>query len=397
VQTQVLPYLRELVKGGNEVELLTFEPEKRRTWTREEIAAERERLAAEGIVWDCLGYHKRFSVAATAYDILCGTLFTRRRIAKGDIDIVHSRVHVPQLMASLARRLSRKRPKLLFDIRGFMPEEYTDAGRWPENGVVYRTVKRIERWLLRDADGFVVLTEKAQEILFPESRETGRDKFGRPVEVIPCCVDFERRFAGNGHELRERMRAKLGVEGRRVILHLGALGGLYLCEEIADLLSAAKAEDANIFAMFLTQSDPEKIVPLLEARGFAEKDYFVGRVAPAEIQGYLEATDIALSIVKATLATQSRSPTKIPEYLACGLPVIANRGVGDVDSLIEENSVGVILDEFSAEAYTNALHAANALGNVGDRCRETARRCFDLKTVAGERYRRIYKKVLERD
>src|SRR5690606_5435648 len=134
-----------------------------------------------------------------------------------------------------------------------------------------------------------------------------------------------------------------------------ALGGLYLTNEIADLMGAARDENPRTFALFLTQSDPEKIVPLLKERGFGDEDYFVGRVPAADVQGYLEAADVGLSIVQATFATQSRSPTKIPEYLACGLPIIANRGVGDVDKLIEENGVGVMLDEFSRENYNAAL------------------------------------------
>ena len=96
-------------------------------------------------------------------------------------------------------KLSSKKPKLLFDIRGFMPEEYTDAGVWPEGGAIYRAAKRAERWLLRVSDGFVVLTEKARDILF--ATET------KPVEVIPCCVDFEKRFTEDNETLRARMRS----------------------------------------------------------------------------------------------------------------------------------------------------------------------------------------------
>ena len=92
----------------------------------------------------------------------------------------------PALMAALAKR--RAGGRLLFDIRGFMPEEYTDAGVWPAGGTLYRGVKRVERFLFNSADAFVVLTEKAREILFPGRLEA--DERGRPVEVIPCCVDF---------------------------------------------------------------------------------------------------------------------------------------------------------------------------------------------------------------
>ncbi len=400
VQTQVLPYLRELVAGGHELTLLTFEPDLKAKWTSEQIDEMRERLAADGIAWHCLAYHKWPSAPATAWDVLAGAFRVRRLMRETEFDILHCRAHVPGLMAALARKFSRRqRPKLLFDIRGFFPEEYTDAGVWPEGGILYRSAKRVERWLLKQADGFVVLTEKARDILFPEMKGSSvvdadaTDKLGRPVEVIPCCVDLDKRFSGDAAELRRRTRARLNLDGRRVILHLGALGGLYLTEEIADLLAEARARDVGTFAMFLTQSDPQKIVPLLERRGFSSDDYFVERVPAAEIQPYLEAADIGLSIVKASFATQSRSPTKIPEYLACGLPIIANRGVGDVDPLIEDNRVGVILDEFSPAGYAKALSEIEKLGDIGNRCRETARREFDLKTVGGRRYRRAYERI----
>ncbi len=394
VQTQVLPYLREISKGGIEVSLLTFEPDLTRKWLPDEIETARKGLSAEGIKWHCLPYHKSPSAPATVYDILRGTLRVKRLIATERFDVLHARVLVPGVMAALARKLSRRKPKILYDIRGFVPEEYVDAGLWQENGWLYRAVKRIENWLMRESDAFVVLTEKAREILFPESRKTGFDKHSRPVEVIPCCVDLENRFSGISQILRGQIREKLCLNGRKVILHLGALGGLYLTNEIADLLGAAKQIYPTVFAMFLTQSDPVTIVQLLKERGFTENDIFAGRVPASEIQGYLEGCDLALSIVKSTFATQSRSPTKIPEYLASGLPIIANRGVGDVDELIEKNKVGVLLDDLSEASYSKALQAIEALGDVSARCRETAHREFDLENVGSSRYSLIYRRLV---
>ena len=75
VQTQVIPYLRELVKGGHEMSLLTFE-----TVTDRE-AGIKAGLSEHGIEWHRLKYHKRFSVLATAWDIFEGRRFVRRFIA----------------------------------------------------------------------------------------------------------------------------------------------------------------------------------------------------------------------------------------------------------------------------------------------------------------------------
>jgi glycosyltransferase involved in cell wall biosynthesis len=391
VRTQVLPYLREIAKAGVRVHLVTFEPDLNANWTKEQIESERQRTLADGISWECLAYHKRFSVLATAYDVLAGTLFIRRKIAAENLDVLHGRIHVATLIGALARKLSTRKPKLLFDIRGFFPEEYTDAGVWPENGLLYRTVKRVERWLMSESDGYVVLTEKARTLLFGDTAETNK-----PVEVIPCCVDFRKRFTSDAKSSRsEEVAAKLGTKGRFVITHVGALGGLYLTEELVDFVTVARELDPSVFALFLTQSDPKQVTGLLRKNGFGEDDFFVGRVSPEAIPAYLSISNIGLSFVKATYATQSRSPTKIPEYLAAGLPLVANAGVGDVDQLIHDEGVGVLIGDFNRESYVRALQELAALGDIGEKCRNAAVRRFDLGTVGGERYRRLYTRLLQ--
>src|ERR1700674_2607968 len=188
VQTQVLPYLRQLSAGKIKVHLLTFEPRLRESWSAEELTVQQGQLAAEGIEWFYLPYHKRPSVPATLYDIVVGTRYAAKLVRRHKIDVLHARSHVPAVMGALAKRWTGAR--LIFDIRGFFPEEYVDAGLWPAGGTVYRAVKSIERWLLSSADAFVVLTERAREILFGGSAHT--DPLGRAVKVIPCCMDAER-------------------------------------------------------------------------------------------------------------------------------------------------------------------------------------------------------------
>ena len=165
VQTQVLPYLRQLVADGIDVSLLTFEPELKRHWSRAEIEAEQSRLSGQGLHWHCLPYHKRPSLPATLYDVARGALLAERLVRREGLEVLHARGHVAALMGALAKRLAGG--QLIFDIRGFMPEEYTDAGVWPRNGYLYRGAKRVERYLMSSSDAFVVLTEKAREILFP--------------------------------------------------------------------------------------------------------------------------------------------------------------------------------------------------------------------------------------
>ncbi|HEX8284184.1 MAG TPA: glycosyltransferase [Pyrinomonadaceae bacterium] len=391
VQTQVLPYLRELVAGGVRVSLLTFETRPSESWKPEELEAERARLEAQGIRWHWRAYHKRPSLPATLYDVAAGARVASRLRARGEADVFHARGHVAALMAALAKR--RRGGRMLFDIRGFMPEEYTDAGVWPAGGALYRGVKVVERSLMRSADAFVVLTERAREILFQ-----GRDESdGRPVEVIPCCVDTE-RFRAADAVSRESVREELGIGAdRRAFVYVGALGGWYLTEEMADLLARAHADDPRAFTLVITQSRPEMIAGPLRARGVRDEDFLVRRVAPSEVPRHLKAADVAVSFIKPCYSKLSSSPTKLAEYLAAGLPVVCNAGVGDVDAVVEGERVGCIVRELNAEAYGAALAEVESLARepgLADRCRDAALRRFDLRTVGGPRYRRLYRRLL---
>ena len=389
VRTQVIPYLLEIIKDGVIVHLLTFEPQK---LASDDIDAERAALAEKGIIWHDLRYHKTPSVPATFYDILNGARFVGKLNRRHKFEVLHCRVHVAALMGTLARKFSRHRPKILFDIRGFFPEEYTDAGIWPENGWLYRVVKRVEKWLWREADGFVVLTEKARTLLFSGAIEEGLDKLGRPVEVIPCCVD-PARFEVNG-DLRSNIRRELSVQDRYVIAYVGSFGGWYLSDEMFELFASLREVDRSVFIMVLTQRDAQQVAEKLKELGFGEDDFFVSSVPPAGIPGFLAAADVGISFVKSCYSKQASSPTKIAEYLASGLPIIANSGVGDVDNLITEAGVGVLIDKFDHESYIAAFQKLKALGDIAEKCRRTAREQFDLETVGGVRYRRLYDRLL---
>jgi len=315
-----------------------------------------------------------------------------RIMRREGVTILHARNHVPALMSAVAKRLQAAR--MVFDIRGFMPEEYTDAGIWPENGYLYRGLKRVERYLLRVSDAFVLLTEKARDIVFPGGLDT--DKLGRPIEVIPCCVDFE-RFEAADNISREALRAELDLTGRRVIVYVGSFGGWYLTDEMTEFLAAAHNQDAATFSMILTQSPAQLVTNRMRSLGIAQENFFVTRVTPEEVPRYLKAADIAISFIKNCYSKQSSSPTKIAEYLASGLPVVCNAGVGDLDKLIAENQVGALITEFTSQAYLKALQEIEKMRGdkqLAEHLRAVARREFDLAGVGGTRYRRLYQRLL---
>ena len=386
VQTQVLPYLRQLSAAGIDVNLLTFES-RPRDLSDENLTKQRLQLAAEGINWFHLPYHKSPSVPATAYDILAGARFAVQLVRRKRINVLHARAHVPMAMALLAQRFVRV--KLIFDIRGLMAEEYADAGVWPHDSLRFRMVKKLERAGIRSADQIVVLTQRLRDWLLAHEL-----KRAEQIEVIPCCVDFA-RF--------EMMQADAQAEGARSsaanrfeVVYAGSLVGLYLVEEMGRFFKAIKSKRPEAFLRILSVSPPEQGVAALKRAGLDPGDFEIEAVPPALVPVYLRRARLGLSLRKSAFAQIAASPTKIPEYLAAGLPVVCNAGVGDMDELVERERVGVVLREFNEDAYHSA--AARALifaddAEIGARCRQVALDYFDLRTVGGPRYIDVYRRL----
>jgi glycosyltransferase involved in cell wall biosynthesis len=392
-QSQVLPYLRELAKRGVRFTLLSFERPK--AFTAEGVVhceQLREQLKTEGIEWHWLRYHQRPSIPATIYDVMVGYRKAGALVRRNRIEMVHARGHIPATIALALKR--RFGIKMIFDLRGLMAEEYVDAEHWREGGVPYRMTKAMERRILAATDGIVTLTER----IWPIIREW-KGLRGRAVhhEVIPCCVDLS-LFQFSDEE-RARRRSELGLGDRLTMVYSGSLDGWYLTEQMADFFASFLRHNREAHLMWLTTGSHDRVRELMRARDVGADNFSVRAVASGEVPSYLAAADVGLAFIKRCVSKIASSPTKNGEYLACGLPLVINAGVGDSDLLIDEWKAGVLIDDFSEEDYLKAGREIEALvwePRVRESARAVAERVFDLGTIAGERYASLYERVLDR-
>ena len=390
-QTQVIPYLRELAKRGVKFTLLSFEKYKAFTAEGQKRAKDLKReLATEDIDWHWLKYHQRPSLPATLFDVAAGVRYASRLVRQNKIELVHARGHIP---ATIALALKRKFGlKMIFDVRGLMAEEYVDANHWPKGGLRYRVTKNAERRILAATDAVVTLTER----IWPIIREWDGLR-GRSVHhaVIPCCVDLS-LFKVNEAE-RARRRAELGLEDRLILVYSGSLDGWYLTEQMADFFARVVHKRSDAHLLWLTIGAPERVRHLMSARGISENHFTIRSVAAAEVSSYLAASDFGLSFIKRCFSKIASSPTKNGEYLACGLPLVINAGIGDSDALVTEWRAGVLIDELNESGFDNAYTRMETLLNdaqTRSTARDVAEKLFALDVVGGERYSRLYENVL---
>ena len=391
-QSQVLPYLRGLAGRGVQFDLFSYElPDAAPT----QIEALRESLATHGIRWMPLRRRRDPRLRVKLMEAARGATRSLAAALGRRPDVVHGRSYLPTAVADAIASTVPK-AKLLFDCRGMLGDEYVDAGYWSAEQKEYRLLKRYERRAFRRADGVVVLTDALRRWI-----ET-RGWLGPQTEIrtIPCCVDTQRfRFDAAA---RRRLRGELGLEGRTVLVYSGSLGGLYRVPDMARFAGVFKRRAAGpVAVLLLTPSPHEEFVDLLEREGVSRAEIVVRKAAPAEVPSFLSAGDAGMSFGKSCFARMGCSPTKLAEYLACGLPAVLNGDFGDQAELAAEIETCVDVGSFDDQALERAAdrllsmvrRAPDERAALGMRVVEA--RC-DLEAVGVARYAALYEAIVRR-
>ncbi len=369
--TQGLRYLRGLRARGLQVHVLSYERRLgSRDAARQAVEQLRQELARDGVVWHRLRYHKWPPVLSTMFDVASGIACAWRIVMRHRITLLHARGTIPAAVAAPVARWTG-RPWLL-DLRGVVSEEYVDGGLWARGSWLHQSVGMIERGLIRRADALVVLTERAAEILTQD--RSWRLPAGITPQVIPCCADLEPRPQERGAlpgDLAHRLT------GRFVLAYVGSLGTWYLLEEMVAFYRGLLARKPEAHLLVLTQQEHRALAQqALERLPRAAEQTTVVSVPPDMVGGYLACAHAGMAFIKPTFSKQFSSPTKIGEYLANGVPVVVNEGVGDLDRLVSRSRVGVVLrglhEAGIAQGVTELLELVQDPA-LADRCRQAAR------------------------
>lgn len=374
-QSQVLAYLENLAVE-NKIILISFE---KAIYIKDQSLKEaiKMRLRAFNVTWIPLRYHKWPSVIATAVDVAAGIFVATYISLVRRPQIVHARSYVPALIALVIRRTTGA--KFVFDMRGFWADERTDGGLWPPGGRLYRLTKWFERQFLVAADHVVTLTYSSLDPLRAMQPEV---KKSLPITVIPTCVDLNRFSPVSIMRTREEF----------TVGYVGSLGTWYLLDEMLAVFKALQGFRREAKLLFVNRNEHAKIEAAAADHGIDYSRIEMISAVFSDVPSLINRMDVGLMLIKPCFSKVASAPTKLAEYLGCGVPCFGNVGIGDTGEILEVNRVGVALQSFDLSAIDDAVERMLLLVDdplIGLRCRATAQTFFSLDDGA-KKYARIY-------
>ena len=378
-QSQVLAYQERLAPNAK-VHLLSFE--KPEDWGNQKARnAVMQRMQSAGIDWHPRRYHKRPSAPATAYDIMVGIITGLWLILRYRIRIVHARSYVSAVIALVLKKLTGVR--FVFDMRGFWVDERVDGGLWPRGGRMYRVGKWFERQFLLNADHVVSLTNAAVREIEKFTYLAGRMP---PISVIPTCADLARFVPIQG--LRS---------GSFVLGYVGSAGTWYEFDAVVACFAELRRQKPDARFLIINHNAHDYIRERLVAGGVPMDAVELRAATHAEIPQQMARMHAGIFFYKPSYSRAACSPTKLGEFLGCGIPCLSNTGVGDMAGVLEGERVGVAVSEFTPDALQAGLERLLDLVStpgIDGRCVAAAQKHFSLEEGV-KRYAQVYRSLDE--
>jgi glycosyltransferase involved in cell wall biosynthesis len=372
-QSQVLAYLERL-SAQHSIHLLSFE--KAEDWADAPMReAVRRRISLAGIHWHPRRYHKRPTASATAYDVMMGIATGLWLVLRYRIRLVHARSYVPAVMALLLKRLAGVR--FIFDMRGFWADERVDGGLWQPASRLYRMAKWFERQFLLNADHVVSLTHAAVSEMQQFEYLRGRLP---PITVIPTCADLER--------FRPPVKHGPGL----VVGYVGSAGSWHLFDAAVQCFAEILRLEPKARLLVLNRNEHAYIRERLLHGGVPLEAVELHRADHAEVPQQMARMHAGIFFYKPSFSRAACAPTKLGEFLGCGIPCLSNAGVGDMAQILESERVGAVLSELDVPAFSHGVQRLLTLMHepgIQNRCVAAAQRHFSLEEGV-RRYLEIY-------
>jgi glycosyltransferase involved in cell wall biosynthesis len=302
--------------------------------------------------------------------------------AKGKYDVIL--VTSPPLFVGLtAYFLSRvKRVPYVFEVRDLWPESAIETGVL-KNKVLIRLSYALESFLYRNAIGINVLTPAFKEKLI-------RVKHVDPEKIIfiPNAADFALSDEVLATCDRDTFRREHGLEGKKVILYIGAHGVANHLSQVLETAALIKTEMPEVLFLFIGEGMEKPMLKGMASELNLTNVRFLDGVPKNEVFKYIIASDFGASVLKKTDTFKTIYSNKTFDYMACKKPVFLLID-GISRSLIEEAGCGIYVEPENPKEFADKIRyllskEENELQLMGDNGYAYVKKHFDREVLANQ-------------
>jgi glycosyltransferase involved in cell wall biosynthesis len=170
------------------------------------------------------------------------------------------------------------------------------------------------------------------------ARGVSRDR----MTVVPMGVDLERALPARGDALHHDR-----LQGRRVVVYVGSFERSRQLEFLLQVTQKLASADPRLMLLMIGDGpepdDRAHLERTAQSLGIADRVVWTGWVSSMDTWRWVAGADVAVSLLPRSTLYDLASPTKVVEYLALGVPVVAN-DQPDQQKVIEESGAGLCCD-----------------------------------------------------
>jgi glycosyltransferase involved in cell wall biosynthesis len=220
---------------------------------------------------------------------------------------------------------------LVLEVRDLWPASLVELSV-PAASPMVGAMSRLERFLYDRSALIVTLTEGIRRNII--------ERGWRPekIHTIRYGVSAERFFPDQA--TANRVRAKEGWEGLKIVLYLGAHG---LANNLDVILRAADRLRGRADIRFVLVGDGLEKQRLIGLAADLKLNNLVFRdpISARDAAGYINAADLCVATLQDTPLFRSAIPSKLIEYMACGKAVVV--GIrGEAETIVEKAGAGLV-------------------------------------------------------